>query len=81
MDKEDIVWIYNILKITNNTMEYYSAIKKWNNAICSVLGEYRYYIVLCEVQKKQILYDVADMWNLLYDTNELINKTETDSKI
>ena len=76
-----MVWVYNIWNIINNTMEYYSAVKKWNYAICSVLGKYRYYILLCEVQKKQILYDVTDMWNLLYDTNELFNKTEVDSKI
>ena len=33
-------------------------------------------IILSEVSQKQILYDVAHMWNLKYDTNELIYKTE-----
>ena len=31
-------------------------------------------------RKRQILYAITYMWNLKYDTNELINKTETDSQ-
>ena len=30
-------------------------------------------------RERQISYDVTYMWNLKYDTNELIYKTETDS--
>ena len=29
---------------------------------------------------RQILYDITYMWNLKYNTNELICKTETDSQ-
>ena len=31
-------------------------------------------------RKRQIPYDITYMWNLKYDTNELIYNTETDSK-
>ena len=31
-------------------------------------------------RERQISYDIAHMWNLKYDTNELIYKTETDSQ-
>ena len=37
-------------------------------------------IILIEVRKRQLPYDITYMWNLKYDTNELINKTETDSQ-
>ena len=36
---------------------------------------------LSEVRERQIPYDVTYMWNLKYDTNEHIYKTETDSLI
>ena len=31
-------------------------------------------------RERQILYDITYMWNLKYDTNELIYETETDSQ-
>ena len=37
-------------------------------------------IILSEVRKRQISYDITYVWNLEYDTNELIYKTETDSQ-
>ena len=30
--------------------------------------------------ERKIPYDITYMWNLKYDTNELIYKTETDSQ-
>ena len=30
-------------------------------------------------RERQISYDITYMWNLIYDTNELIYKRETDS--
>ena len=38
--------------------------------------------VLSEVsqKKRQILCDITYVWNLKYDSNELICKTETDSQ-
>ena len=35
--------------------------------------------ILSEVSGRQTSYDIAYQWNLKYDTNELIYKTETDS--
>ena len=37
-------------------------------------------IVLGEVRKRQIPYNITYVWNLKYDTDELIYETETDSK-
>ena len=40
-------------------------------------------IILSEVsqtEKRQISYDITYMWNLRYDTSELIYKTGTDSQ-
>ena len=40
-------------------------------------------IILSEVKserERQIPYDITYMWNLKYDTNELIYKTERDSQ-
>ena len=37
-------------------------------------------IILSEVSQRQISYDTTYMWNLKYDTNELIYKTEIDSQ-
>ena len=36
--------------------------------------------ILIEVRQRQISYDITYMWNLKYDTNELIYETETDSQ-
>ena len=33
-----------------------------------------------EVRQIQISYDITYMWNLKYDTHELIQETETDSQ-
>ena len=32
-------------------------------------------------RERQIPYDISYMWNLKYDTNEFMHKTETDSQI
>ena len=36
--------------------------------------------ILSEVSQRQISYDTAYIWNLKYDSNEPIYKTETDSQ-
>ena len=64
-------------------MEYYTAIKKeWNNAICSNTDGPRDYHTKWSKSEIgiQIPCDITYMWNLKYDTNELIYKTETDSQ-
>ena len=58
MDKEDMV------HICINTMEYYSAIKEWNNAICSNMdgpGDYHTKWIQTEKDKYHM---VSLMWNL-----------------
>ena len=45
------------------TMEYYSVIKKRNNAIFSDMDGPRN-CHMCEVRERQISYDIAYMWNL-----------------
>ena len=37
-------------------------------------------ITQSEVRQRQISYDITYMWNLKYDTNDLIYKRETDSQ-
>ena len=63
------------------TMEYYSAIKK--NEIMPFAATWMdlEIIILSEVSQteKDIPYDITYMWNLKYDTNELIYETETES--
>ena len=63
-------------------MEYYSAIKKWNNAICSNMdGPRDYHTKWSKSEReRQISYNITHMWNLKYDTNELIYKREPDSQ-
>ena len=36
--------------------------------------------IILKWSKSKIPYDIAYMWNLKYDTNELIYETETDSQ-
>ena len=37
-------------------------------------------IILSEVRQRQIPHDIIYMWNLKYDTNELIYETEIDAQ-
>ena len=57
-------------------MEYYSAIKK--NEIVPFRATWTdlEIITLSEVSQRQTPYGITYMWNLKYDTNELIQKTE-----
>ena len=54
MDKKDVVYIH--------TVEYYSAIKKWNIAI-SDMDESKAYYTKSD-RERQISYDLTYMWNL-----------------
>ena len=55
--------------------------KKRNWVICNeVDGPRDYYTKWSKSEtKRQIPYDITYMWNLKYDTNELIYEAETDS--
>ena len=64
------------------TMGYYSVIKKeWNNVICSNIdGPRDYHTKWSKSEReREIPYDITYMWNLKYDTNELIYEKEIDS--
>ena len=37
-------------------------------------------IILSKVRQRQIPHDIIYMWNLKYETNELIHETETDAQ-
>ena len=37
-------------------------------------------IIVSEVRQRQISHDITYIWNLKYDTNELLYETETDSQ-
>ena len=74
LDKEDVVYIYNGILLIHK--------KEWNNAICSNMdgpGDYHTKWSKSD-RERQISYDIAYMWNLKSDTNELIYKTEIDSQ-
>ena len=64
-----------------HTMENYSAIKKWNFAICNSMdGLGGYYAQWNKLdRKRQILYDITYMRNLKNKTSKY-NKKETDSQ-
>ena len=78
-------WLKNIWFIY--TMEHYSAIKKNERMPFAALWMNIDIIILSEIsQKKKIsyniiyhIYDINYMWNLKYNTNELIDKIEIDS--
>ena len=72
LDKEDVVHIYNGILLSYK--------KEWNNAICSNMDGSRNYHTKWQKAERQILYEITYVWNLKYDTNELIYKTKTTSK-
>ena len=65
------------------TVEYYSAMKKNKTMPFAATWMDLEIIILSEVsQKEKDKHHMIslNMWNLKYDTNELIYKTETDSQ-
>ena len=73
-------WINKIWYIY--TIEYYSAIKKWNNATLSNMDRPRdCHSEWNKSDRGEILHGIPYTWNLKRnDSNELIYKTETDSE-
>ena len=78
MDKEDIVGTH----MDTHTGILLSHKKEWNNLISSnKYGPRDYHTKWNRSEReRQLLYDITYMWNLKYDTNPLIYKTETDSQ-
>jgi len=73
MDKKDVVQINNGILLIH--------INEWNNAIwCNIDGSRDCHTEWNKSEREgQISYDITYMWNLKYDTKELICKIETDS--
>ena len=44
-------------------------------------GPRDYHTKWCQSDRERQIYDIIYMWNLKYDTDESIYKTETDSQI
>ena len=72
VDKDKVVGIYNgiLLSRKKNEIMPYAATRMDLERDCHRVKS---------VKESQI-YDVTHMWNLKYDTNELIYKTEMDSQ-
>ena len=54
--------------------------KEWNNAITATWEDLKM-IILGSQSEKQIWYDIIYIWNLKYDTNELIYGRETEAEM
>ena len=69
VDKKDVVYIHSGILLHK---------KEWNIAIFSTMARPRgCYIEWSKSERvRQIPYEIISMWNLKYDTNELIHKTE-----
>ena len=68
IDKEDVVHIYNGILLSHT--------KEWNNAICSNMnGPRDYHTKWSQSEReRQIPHDTTYVWNLKYNTNEVITK-------
>ena len=64
------------------SMDQENVIYLWNNAICSHMdGPRDYHTKWSKSEReRQMSYDITYVWNLKYDTKELIYETETDSQ-
>ena len=69
MEKEDVVYIHSGILLSHKS--------EWNNVICGNMDEPRDYHTKWSKseRERQIPYDITYMWNLKYDTNELIYET------
>ena len=71
MDKEDLVHIYNAILLSYKKNKILPFAATWMDLEIIILSKV--------VRERQIPYDITSIWNLKYDTNELIYETETDS--
>ena len=62
------------------TVEYYSATKRNKTGSFVEMWMNLEIIILSEVRQTYKYHMVSHIWNLKYDTNELIYKTEIDSQ-
>jgi len=71
MDKENLICIYNGILLNHKKNKIMPVSPIWMDLEI---------ITQSEVRQRQISYDITYMWNLKYDTNDLIYKRETDSQ-
>ena len=72
VDKEDVVYIHSGILFSHKN--------EWGMPFAATWMDLGI-IILSEVRERKISYDIIDMWNLKYNTNELIYTAETDSQI
>ena len=65
LDKEKLVHIYNEILFSHKKGDNNAIFRKWMYLEIVILNE------ISQTEKKKS-YDIAYMWNLKYDTNELI---------
>ena len=70
------IYIYIYIYIHNGILLSHK--KERNNAICSHMdGPRDYHIKWSKSERERLPYDIICMWNLKYDTNELIYKIDS----
>ena len=62
------------------TMEYYSALKKNELMPFAVTWINLEIIILSQLSQRQIPYDINYIWNIKYDTNKPIYKTDSQTE-
>ena len=84
--KKMCIYIYIYIYIHTHTHTHNGILlshkKEWNNAMCSNMddpGDYHTKWSKSE-RERQIPYNITYLWNLKYDINELVYKTETDTQ-
>ena len=73
MDNDKVVYMHNGILFSHK--------REWNNAICSNMNGCRdYHISEVSQKERQIPYDITNVRNRKYDTNESIYETATESQ-
>ena len=72
---KDVVYICSEILLSHK--------KEWNNAIFSNMDGPRHYHTKWgkSERERQIPYDITYMWNLKYDTDELIYRTDIENNL
>ena len=73
MDKEDVVHIYTEIIFSHKKDKIMPFVATWMDLDIIILS------AMTE-RERQIPYDITYIWNLKYDTNNLIYETEIDSQ-
>ena len=70
MDKENVVHTYNGILLSYKKNEMTSCAATWMDLEIFILNE-------VSQKERQIPYNITYMWNLKYDTNELMKQKHT----